>query len=87
MEMVEKNNARLEANLQREGDTGERTERARERRRPGRSALSSNYNLSELDNLRIGLTLSSSLYNGGSHGLLIWRRLKKKSSGMPQNYR
>lgn len=83
MEMVEKNNARLEANLL-EREILEKELEWLEKEGGPEIGLSSNYN-SERDNLSIGLTLSYSLYDGGRHKLNMENKEKELRDNL-QNY-
>lgn len=83
MEMVEKNNARLKANLL-EREILEKELEWLEKEGGPEIGLSSNYN-SERDNLSIGLTLSYSLYDGGRHKLNMENKEKELRDNL-QNY-
>ena len=65
MELVKKNNARLEANLVEREILGQELDWLKKEGGP-RVNLNSNYS-SATDNLRVGLNLSYALYDGGQH--------------------
>ena len=69
MELVKKNNARLEANLVEREILGQELDWLKKEGGP-RVNLNSNYS-SATDNLRVGLNLSYALYDGGQHKQVV----------------